>query len=326
VKVRTTSPANRPLEHVKTYLTEQGHGTPEEQKTAALAFETYCQNELCSEVDEVLECARKLLDDPKNKTHLKTLEDFTCEKSVTIRRISRYCADRTRRDIAEQIASYCMPRFTAIIRGYVFGKGDYPKSQDPHEFAKDCVGNANLQMWEGLKVLDTPAAFHGWLRTIARTAHINEIRDIRTRQTEKADFVSLEQEVTDEEGNRSPRIDRGDMWERAITTTAPTANLNYTSKHWANPDAWMRDRELQDLFDRGVTIHAESRNKRDRESAVWLSIKRKNPDYPEAAIAKCRHTTVDDAYHFLNDDTKKVLHIVKKHFKVDLARYINPSV
>ena len=133
-------------------------------------------------------------------------------------------------------------------------------------------------------------------------------------------------EVADEEGNQSPRIDRENEWERALTTTSVSVNLNYTSKYWANPDAWTRDIELQDIFDRGNTIHAQSRNKRDRESAVWLSVKRKNPDYPEAAIAKHRQTTVADAYHLLNDDTKKVLQIVKKHFKVDLSRYINPSV
>jgi hypothetical protein len=323
VKVSTASPANRPLEQARTYLASEGHGTPEEQESAALAFQAYCQKELCSERDVVLESARKVLADPNNKAHLKTLQDLTSEKSVTIRRISRFCADRTRTDLAEQIARYCMPQFTAIIRGYVFGKGDYPKGQDPHEFAKDCVGNANLQMWEGLKVLDTPAALHGWLREVARTAYINEIRDIRTRQTEKPTHVAWE--VTDEEGHQGPLVDREDMWKRAIAAASPTCNLNYTSKYWADPKNWALDVELQDLFDRGNTIHAQSPNRRDRESAVWLSVKRKNPDYPEAAIAKSRKTTVDDAYHFLNDDTKKVLHIVKKHFKVDLTRYINPS-
>jgi hypothetical protein len=107
---------------------------------------------------------------------------------------------------------------------------------------------------------------------------------------------------------------------------APKYNLNYASRYWADPSNWARDIELQDLFDKGNTIHAQSRNKRDRESAFWLSVKRKNPDYPEAAIAKVRQTTVDDAYHILNDDTKKVIQIVKKHFKADLNRYINPSL
>jgi len=326
VTVRTTVPMTGPLEQVKTYLADQEKGSPEKQEDTALAFKTYCQNELCSDIDSVLEHARKVLENPKNKSHREALEDFTSEKAVTIRRISQFCADRTKRELAEQIASYCMPRFTAIIRAVVFGKGDYPKHQDPHEFAKDCVGNANLQMWVGLKVLDTPAALHAWLGEIAVTAYFNTIREIFTRQIEKPTFVSTEEQYTDEEGNQSPRIDRGDIWERAIATTAPTSNLNYTSKYWANPDAWERDIELQDLFDKGNTIHSQSRNRRDRESAFWLSVKRKDPDYPEATIAKYRQTTVDDAYHFLKDDNKKVIQIVKKHFKVDLNRYINPSL
>jgi hypothetical protein len=326
VTVRTTVPVTGPLEQVKTYLADQEKGSPEKQEGTALAFETYCQNELCSDIDAVREHARKVLENPKNKSHREALEDFTSEKSVTIRRINRFCADRTKTDLAEQIARYFMTRFTAIMRAVVFGKGDYPKHQDPYEFAKDCVGNANLQMWQGLKVLGTPAALHGWLGRIARTAYFNTIREILTRQNEKPKFISLEKQDTDEEGNQSPYFEREDVWKQAMAAVAPNYNLNYISRYWADPSNWARDIELQDLFDKGNTIHSQSRNRRDRESAFWLSVKRKDPDYPEAAIAKCRHTTVADAYHLLKEDTDKVIEIVKEHFKVDLPGYINPSL
>src|SRR5713101_4142094 len=85
VTVRTTVPVTGPLEQVKTYLADQEKGSPEKQEGTALAFKTYCQNELCCEIDTVLEYTRKSLDDPKNKTHREALNDFISEKSVTIR-------------------------------------------------------------------------------------------------------------------------------------------------------------------------------------------------------------------------------------------------
>src|SRR6266852_1809853 len=112
VTVRTTVPVTGPLEQVKTYLADQEKGSPEKQEGTALAFKTYCQNELCSDIDAVLQHSRKVLENPKNKSHREDLEDFTSEKAVTIRRISRFCADRTRIDLAEQIASYCKAQFT----------------------------------------------------------------------------------------------------------------------------------------------------------------------------------------------------------------------
>jgi hypothetical protein len=228
--------------------------------------------------------------------------DSDIERGIElVRKLLAATDDQTKTKLTSEIAECCQRPIKNIVRGFVLGRGFGPPGQDRQALVDDITSEVILKLLRYIDTLKEPERLAAWLR---RTSMLTII-DAYNEAPEPPQPI---EETSNEECKDGGRLEDNENLE---VREAALENLGTSLKNMADPRSWTEAIQNRDLLDKAAAIHSKG-TKRDFQSACWLKVTWDYPTVPLEKIAAHRKTTVDDVYHLLQHDNKKLIPIVKE--------------
>ena len=153
----------------------------------------------------------------------------------------------------EAFAGRCADLLHIRIRKMVLGKGMCPASASRETFAEDVFSLALFRLAQSLDQLKSAEKLQAWLRTIAKSAIVDEIFDrVRRSKSGPIQFDSLDDLVA--RAAEEPKVAR-------ILSEVEDAAAKYHSHHWRDPEDIARSTERFQILKAVYDQHSTDSNK-----------------------------------------------------------------
>ena len=200
--------------------------------------------------------------------------------------IKRYCASPSDRDAGEELFDRCRRRLERMSRSLAQGTL-CPSWHSRDLFAEEVCDRTINKVVETVCMFEFRAKFDTWLHSIMKRKAIDVYRELVGR-------------------GEGPRIFKR------------LKDVHFSSKYWADPSEFVRQRELKDITVEMLRVHAqESRRSADSvdilRHRVWDGLTAKQ-------IAKKRGIAEGTVFHIQGDDYEELRILLEKQFRITTPR------
>jgi DNA-directed RNA polymerase specialized sigma24 family protein len=224
--------------------------------------------------------------------------DPEIERGIELaRRLLAVTDAETKEELKRDITYCCIRPIRNIVRRLVFARGFGPPGQDRLALVDDITTDVVVKVYRYIDTLKQPEQLSDWLRRTSMLTIIDAYK-LEPEPAESLDKIN-------DEGQEISRLDEGK------DRIAALRNVGESLRIMADGKSWFMAIENRELLDKAAAIHSRG-TKRDFQSACWLKVTWDYPTVPLEKIAAHRKTTVDDVYHLLRHDNKKLIPIVKE--------------